>query len=277
MSERLALLFRRLKQRQQPAMGLFLTSGFPHPEASLPLLHTLAEAGADFLELGMPFSDPLAEGKPIQRASEVALAQGITMQDTLQTVARFRTQSEVPLLLMGYYNPILRYGIKTFCMDAKEAGVDGLIIADLPPEEAGELHQEATAAGLAMVYLIAPNTPDERIRTIDTLATGFVYAVSVTGLTGSSIQVQAVEPYLQRARRHIQKNPLLVGFGIKSPEDARRLSAYTDGYIVGSALIQKIENLWQDAVLSEGERLQSVREFVRYLKVGGHVSHETSS
>ncbi|WP_072714459.1 tryptophan synthase subunit alpha [Rhodothermus profundi] len=272
MSDRLQAMFDALKARGEKAMGLFLTNGFPDPESTRPLLEVIDEAGADFIELGMPFSDPLAEGVPIQRASERALQHGVRLTDAFRTAEWFRARSQTPLLLMGYLNPIYRYGYRAFCRDAAQAGVDGLILADLPPEEGQELADAARAAGLAMVYLIAPNTPDERIRAIDARATGFVYAVSVTGLTGSQLaDPAAVEAYLQRARRQVTRNPLLVGFGIKSHEDARRLSRHTDGFIVGSALIRLVERLWDDPAQTFESRQETVRRFVHGLKYGTSV------
>ena len=250
-------------------MGLFLTNGFPSPEDTLPILHTLDEAGADFIELGMPFSDPLAEGLPIQRSSARALGHGVTMADAFTTAEQFRTRSDTPLLLMGYINPVFRYGVSNFCRDAHSSGVDGLILPDLPPEESVLVTDAAAQAGLDLVYLIAPNTPDERIEAIDTRASGFVYAVSVTGLTGTGLgAVDAVTDYLARARRLVRKNPLLVGFGIKTHEDATRLSRHTDGFIVGSALVTLIESLWGDASLSQTDRLARLREAAQRLKHG---------
>src|SRR5690606_4127301 len=150
-------------ERGEKAMGLFLTSGFPDAGSTLPILKAIDRSGADFIELGMPFSDPLAEGLPIQRSSEHALRQGVRLEDTLATARAFRASSDTPRLLMGYINPIHRFGIQRFCKAAADAGVDGLILPDLPPEENGIIRAEADAAGLAMVHLIAPNTSDERI------------------------------------------------------------------------------------------------------------------
>ena len=264
-----------LKARNEKAMGLFLTSGFPDPDSTLPLLHAIDEAGADFIELGMPFSDPLAEGLPIQRSSTRALSHGVTMDDAFRTASAFRENSETPLFLMGYINPVLRYGVKRFCQRAGEAGVDGLILPDLPVEESAMIKEEADRKDLRLVYLIAPNTPDDRIIQIDQLANAFVYAVSVTGLTGSSLDaVDTVTSYLQRARRLVQNNPLMVGFGITSHEDATRLSQSTDGFIVGSALIRQVEALWDDDALDRETRLNQVRRFVHSLK---HGEPETAS
>lgn len=250
-------------------MGLFLTNGFPTPSDTLPILEALDAGGADFIELGMPFSDPLAEGLPIQRSSARALGHGVRMEDAFRTVEQFRARSETPLLLMGYINPIFRFGVSNFCRAARSSGVDGLILPDLPPEEGPLVAGAAEEAGLDLVYLIAPNTPDARIAEIDALASGFVYAVSITGLTGSGLDaLDAVAAYLQRARRQVQRNPLLVGFGIKTHADAMRLSRHTDGFIVGSALVEQVERHWDDAALSPRERLAHVRRFAHTLKYG---------
>ncbi len=255
--------------RGEKAMGLFVTSGFPNPESTLRILQEIDRNGADFIELGMPFSDPLGEGLPIQRSSERALRKGIRLEGTLETARAFRGSSETPLLLMGYINPIFHFGIRRFCRAAVDAGVDGLILPDLPPEESGIIRGEAAAAGLAMVNLIAPNTPDGRVRNIDEMTTAFVYAVSITGLTGTGLgSVDSVETYLARVRALVQKNPLLVGFGIKSHDDAVRLSRHTDGFIVGSALIRLIETAWDDPSLGADARLERIASFTRQLKYG---------
>jgi len=270
MRSRLPDAFEAAQARGEKAMGLFLTDGFPEPEATVPLLHALDRGGADFIELGMPFSDPLAEGRPIQRASARALEAGVTMADTFDRVKRFRAESDTPLLLMGYVNPVLRYGMNAFCRDAATAGVDGLILPDMPPEESDSLRTAAREQNVDLVFLIAPNSSDERIRTVDECATGFVYAVSVTGLTGSDLDdAPTVDAYLERAQNLVTQNPLLVGFGIKSHEDAMQLSRHTDGFIVGSALITAISNLWDDAAgPSTEERLRGIERFARRLKSG---------
>lgn len=257
-----------LRQRGERAMGLFLTAGFPAPDATLPILRAVDEAGADFVELGMPFSDPVAEGLPIQEASERALRQGATMAGTFETAAAFRRQSDTPLVLMGYANPVLRYGIGDFCRDAASSGVDGLILPDLPPEEAEELEAAAADHGLSVTHLIAPNTSETRVRLVDARSTGFVYAVSVTGLTGSGLgDADATDAYLARARALVD-GPLLVGFGIKTHADAVRLSRHTDGFIVGSALIREAARLWDDPDLTDSQREARVADWARTLKTG---------
>ena len=262
-------------QRGEKAMGLFMTSGFPDPASTLPVLRAMDRGGADFVELGMPFSDPLAEGLPIQRSSERALRAGVRMRDTFRTAAAFCDESDTPLLLMGYANPVRRYGVAAFCRDARKAGVEGLILADAPLEECLPFASEAASAGLGFVNLIAPNTPNERIRKIDETATAFVYAVSVTGLTGAGLgAVERVEAYLKRASGAVRKNPLLTGFGIRNHADAARLSRHTDGFIVGSALIETAEALWDAGSRPVGERCDVLRRFVRALKHGDPAAQE---
>lgn len=257
-----------LRARGETAMGLFLTSGFPAPDATLPILRAIDAAGADFIELGMPFSDPVAEGLPIQMASERALRQGASMATTFETAAAFRAQSDTPLVLMGYANPVMRYGVGDFCADAASSGVDGLILPDLPPEEADEVEAAAAERGLSVTHLIAPNTSDDRVRLVDARSTGFVYAVSVTGLTGSGLGDEgATDAYLARARALVEQ-PLLVGFGISTGEDAARLTRHTDGFIVGSALIRRVEAAWDRPDLTDSARLDGVTAWTRSLKRG---------
>ena len=261
--------FDALRARGEKAMGLFLTNGFPHPDATGPILHALDRGGVDFIELGMPFSAPLAEGRPIQRASARALSHGVDLSDTFRTAEAFRRDSDTPVLLMGYVNPLLAYGLDDFCRDAAAAGVDGLILPDLPPEESDPLCDAAATHNLDVVFLIAPNTAEARVQIVDRRATGFVYAVSVTGLTGSDLDAApTVDEYLQRSRRLVDQNPLLVGFGIKTHDDAMRLSRHTDGFIVGSALINHVEALWDDSSHTDAERLDAVEAFARTLKHG---------
>lgn len=258
------------RKEGRKVMGLFMTNGFPEMDDTLDILLAAAEGGADFIELGMPFSDPLAEGLPIQQSSERALKNGVTMQDAFRVAAAFRAKSEIPLLLMGYINPVFRYGISNFFSDAQSSGVDGLILPDVPPEEAGLIKSHATQNQIDLIYLVAPNTPEHRISEAGRNTTGFLYAVSMTGLTGTSIgATNAVQTYLKQTRATLQSDtPLLVGFGIKNHDDAMRLSTHTDGYIVGSALIKEVERLWDDPSLTKTTKLQQVKEWVFTLKHG---------
>jgi tryptophan synthase alpha chain len=261
-----------LRARHEKALGVFLTCGFPAPAATLGLLEAAVAGGADFVELGMPFSDPLAEGPTIQRASARALAAGTTTADVFRTAEAFRARSENPLVLMGYVNPVLRYGPEPFCRDAAAAGADGLILPDLPPEEAAEVEDAASAAGLTLTYLVAPTSTDARIRQADARATGFVYAVSVAGLTGTGLGDPAVtDAYLRRARTLVVQNPLLVGFGIETAADAARLAGPTDGVIVGTAFVRLAETLWADE-FTETERRARAADAVRAWKDGANTS-----
>ncbi|CAN5518147.1 tryptophan synthase subunit alpha [soil metagenome] len=248
------------------AMGLFVTCGFPDVDATPDILSAMVEGGADFVELGMPFSDPLAEGIPIQRASERALNAGVDLATCLRTTETFRATHDVPLLLMGYVNPIMRYGAAAFCRDAAAAGADGLILPDLPPEEADLLSEHADEHGLGLTFLIAPNTREERVRLVDEQSTAFVYAVSISGLTGSGLaDHEATAEYLLRARQAVSRNPLLVGFGIQTAEDAARLAEHTDGFIVGSAIINEIDRIWDGHDGLPSGRYDRLTTFVRNL------------
>lgn len=267
MSVRAALL--ETRARNEKAVGLFLTCGYPDPAASDQILDVLAEAGADFIELGMPFSDPVGEGSTIQHSSRIALDHGITMRDVLARAERFKSRHDVPLVLMGYANPLHRYGIRSFCRDASAAGVDGLILADLSLEAAEFFENAAAEAGIELVFLVAPSTSDRRISEIDRRSTGFVYAVSTSALTGDDLKgLDDVQSYLERARRCVTNNPLLVGFGIDRHDLGMRLSAHTDGFIVGSALIRKIEEVWEQPGVSAIDRLDAVARFTTELKFG---------
>ncbi|MDX1670822.1 MAG: tryptophan synthase subunit alpha, partial [Balneolaceae bacterium] len=222
--------------------------------------------GADMVELGMPFSDPLADGPTIQYSSKVALDNGITMDKILDMALQIRSKSELPLILMGYVNPILRYGVEKFCKKAAKAGVDGLIVPDIPPEESALIAETAEKSGIPLIYLVAPNTPDERMRRIDRQSRGFVYCVSVTGVTGAreGDEVAAsVRRFIDRVKDNITDNPVLVGFGIRSHADAKQIAANTDGFIVGSALIDVIREHYPH----EGWK-EKVFDFVESLKYG---------
>lgn len=247
-------------------MSLFLTAGYPDPDATVDLILGFEENGVDMVELGMPFSDPLADGPTIQYSSNVAIEQSITMKKILHIVEQVREKSQIPIILMGYINPVLRYGAKAFCNDAAEAGVDGLIIPDIPIEESGILKEEAANNGLPIIYLVAPNTSDERMRKIDEQSQGFVYCVSVTGVTGAregDEVAKSVQRFIDRVQKNVTHNPKMVGFGIKSHEDAQRIAADMDGFIVGSALIDTIRNHYPE----EGGK-DEVFAFVRRLKYG---------
>lgn len=263
--ERLHLAAAEARHAGRKLAGFFLTNGFPDPQSNRKIFDVIAESGADFIEIGMPFSDPLAEGPTIQHSSAHALKHGVRMRDTFGTAESIRSRHETPVYLMGYANPIHRYGIAAFFRDAASAGVDGVILPDLPPGVSDGLEEIAADAGVGIVNLIAPNTSNERIEEIDRATTSFVYAVSIAGLTGTEISSEdVVSQYLKRARAHVS-NPLLVGFGIQTRASAEILSRHTDGFIVGSALIREIDAAWNDTALSESKRLSRVAEFIRAL------------
>ena len=219
----------------------FITAGYPSKDDTVDMVFAAEESGAAMVELGIPFSDPLADGPIIQEASQKAIDNGVTIQWILDTVAEIRQQSEIPLALMGYINPLIKYGIKKFINDCKLAGIDGLIIPDLPPEEAGELMQLANDAKICIILLVAPNTENERIREISKLAGTLIYCVAILGITGGMpADKEALQKYLQRVEAN-SKCPFVVGFGIKEREDVVEINKMAHGAVVGSAIIQDIQ------------------------------------
>lgn len=251
---------------EEKVMSLFLTAGYPDPESTVELVLGMEANGADMIELGMPWSDPLADGSTIQFASSRAIEQGITIGRILEMVRQIRAESEIPLILMGYLNPVLQYGVDRFCEEAASSGVDGLIIPDIPPEESGIIRGAAEQEGLALISLVAPNTPSERMRRIDRQSEGFVYCVSVAGVTGarSGDEVaRSVERFIGRVGENITRNPVMIGFGIRSHEDAKRIAAEADGFIVGSALVDVIRKHYPDPGWKE-----ELYAFVKSLKYG---------
>lgn len=241
---RVAETFARQRAAGRVAIMPYLTIGFPDRESTLDLVPALEAAGAGLFELGMPFSDPLADGATIQRATQRALDNGVNLAFCLDTVRRLRERGvAAPLLLMGYYNPLLRYGIERACADLAAAGGDGWIVPDMPPEESADLQAVATAHGLDLIMFVAPTTPEDRIAQIVERASGFIYVVSLTGVTGARQSLAAnLGDVIARVRRHTDL-PLVVGFGISSPEHVAEVARLADGAIVGSALIAHIERL----------------------------------
>ena len=237
--QRISAVFARARAEGRAALMPYLVLGYPTPESSPALIEAAVEAGADLLELGVPFSDPLADGLTIQQATHVALQQGMTMARCLESVADLRARGlATPFLLMGYYNPILAYGEATFCHACRTAGVDGIIVPDLPPEEGRALEEACRQHGLALVYLLAPTSPPARIRLVTDRSQGFVYLVSVTGITGARDRLPPdLAAFVGRVRAETDK-PLAVGFGISTPEQARQVAALADGVIVGSAVVR---------------------------------------
>lgn len=237
-------VFEQVRGENRAALMPYLTLGYPTPEKSLALVEAAVAGGADLLELGVPFSDPLADGPTIQRATHVALQQGVTVARCLEMAQELRQRGiTVPFIFMGYYNPILAYGEAAFCRACREAGVDGLIVPDLPPEEGELLEKVCCQHGLAMIYLLAPTSPPDRVRLVSERSQGFVYLVSVTGITGARERLPPdLATFLGRVRAATHK-PLAVGFGISTPEQARQVAALADGVIVGSALLQLAEEV----------------------------------
>ncbi|MDM9651162.1 tryptophan synthase subunit alpha [Pseudomonas wenzhouensis] len=238
---RLQNRFAELKAENRAALVTFITAGDPDYATSLSILKGLPDAGADVIELGMPFTDPMADGPAIQLANIRALDGKQGMRQTLQMVREFRQGNQsTPLVLMGYYNPIFVYGVERFISDAKEAGVDGLIVVDLPPEHNDELCEPAQSAGIDFIRLTTPTTDDDRLPTVLAGSSGFVYYVSVAGVTGAgAATMDHVEEAVARLRRHTDL-PLCIGFGIRTPEHAAEVAKRAEGAVVGSALIDKI-------------------------------------
>lgn len=243
MSEgRISRRFQALKQQRRPGLVTFITAGDPDFASSMAIMRRLPAAGADIIELGMPFSDPMADGPAIQASSQRSLQGGHTMRRTLGMVTAFRqSDHETPVVLMGYYNPIYAYGIGNFVTDVRQAGVDGLIVVDLPPEEAMELLVPCRAAGLDFIFLAAPTTSDARLPTVVEHAAGFIYYVSITGITGTASPVAAdVRGAVDRIRRFTSL-PVAVGFGIRTAEQAQEIGHAADAAVVGSAIVSRIE------------------------------------
>jgi tryptophan synthase alpha chain len=233
--------FTALRKEGRAALVTFLTAGDPDPATSLAILKALPAAGADIIELGMPFSDPMADGPTIQAASQRALKAGQTLKKTLEMVRHFRQDDDAtPIVLMGYYNPIYIYGVDRFLTDAKDIGIDGLIVVDLPPEEDAELCLPALKAGLNFIRLATPTTDDKRLPAVLANTSGFVYYVSITGITGAATpDASRVASAVARIKRHT-KLPVAVGFGVKNAEHARTLAQDADGVVVGSALVEAL-------------------------------------
>ena len=242
MATRIDRRFAELKTEGRAALVTFLTAGDPDPETSLALVQALPAAGADVIELGMPFTDPMADGPAIQMSSQRALKAGQTLKKTLELVRAFRGSDDAtPLVLMGYYNPIYVYGVDRFLRDAKSAGVDGLIIVDLPPEEDEELCLPALKAGLNFIRLATPTTDDKRLPAVLANTSGFVYYVSITGITGAATpDAGKVAAAVTRIKRHT-KLPVAVGFGVRTAEQAAGIASGADGVVVGSALVNVLK------------------------------------
>jgi len=235
----------------------YITVGYPSVETTFKVVPLLANSGCDIVELGIPFSDPLADGATIQQASYQALLQGVTPRLCFEVAQELRRQVEIPLVFMTYYNPVLRFGLEKFCSKCAEVGIDGLIIPDLPPEEGEELEQSTQRHEIDLIYLLTPTSTEERINLVVSRSSGFIYLVSLTGVTGPRDKLpEELESFVTRVRERTQK-PLCVGFGISTPQQARRIAKVADGVIVGSRVIQLIKD---DA------SLEKVGSFIKRLK-----------
>jgi tryptophan synthase alpha chain len=239
---RIDTFFDLAQSSKRKALIAYLTVGYPTTEATLEIAQALVDGGCNMIELGIPFSDPLADGATIQRASQRALESGITPIKCLEVAAELRKRVDIPLLFMGYYNPMLHYGLDKFCAASRKAGIDGFIIPDLPPDEGGEAEIVMKKHGLDLVYLVAPTSDtDKRLRFVAGRANGFIYVVSLKGVTGARTAVSNdIEEFISRVRKVTDK-PLCVGFGISTPEQAQRVARLADGVIIGSRILDIIE------------------------------------
>jgi tryptophan synthase alpha chain len=259
--EHIAATFAAAKDENRAALMPYFTLGYPGPAISLDVVEAIAQAGADLIELGVPFSDPLADGPTIQHSTQMALEQGVNAAQCIEMVANLRARGVTqPFMLMGYVNPILAFGVERFVAEAAAAGADGFIVPDLPPEEAAEIEAACRAHRRALVYLLAPTSPPERIELLASRTTGFLYLVSLAGVTGAR---DALPPHLAdfvRRVRAVAHTPLAVGFGISTPEQARAVGQFADGVIVGSALIR--------AAGQSADPALAAADFVRDLRTG---------
>ena len=258
---RIADTFARARAEGRTALMPYHSAGFPTLDDSKAIIRSLVEAGADMIEIGVPFSDPIADGPSVQGASQIALENGTTPRDCIALVRDLRAEGIIaPLLLMGYYNPILKYGVDRFVADAAEAGVDGFIVPDLPAEEAGPLRDACRAHGRDLIFMVAPTSTDARLKIAAENGSGFLYCVSVTGVTGARESMSAtLGDYIARIRATTDL-PLAIGFGISKPEHVRQVGVISDGAIVGAALINALNEV------SPAEMPERAAGFVRYLR-----------
>ncbi|MBN1855334.1 MAG: tryptophan synthase subunit alpha [Dehalococcoidia bacterium] len=242
---------------RQTALIAYVTVGYPSVEATLKLVPLLARSGCDIVELGIPFSDPMADGATIQKTSHEALLNGVTPDVCIDVARQLSSEVDIPLVFMSYYNPMLKKGLDAFCGACAEAGVSGLIVPDLPPDEGGELEMVSSAHGVDLIYLLAPTATEERIRLVAERSRGFIYMVSLAGVTGARASIHdGLEDFVDRVRA-VAKQPLCVGFGISSPEQAVRVAKVADGVIVGSRILKLVE---------QDDSFEEVALFVRTLR-----------
>ncbi|HMD97002.1 MAG TPA: tryptophan synthase subunit alpha [Terriglobia bacterium] len=261
-TSRIEARFRDLRARGAKGLVTYLTAGDPSLDATGLLLAAVERGGADVIELGVPFSDPLADGPVIQRASERALKSGATLRRIIERLPRWREQVSAPIILFTYYNPLLQYGLETFARDAAQAGADGALVVDVTPEEADPYVGAMRARSLDTIFLASPTSPDERLALVARLSTGFVYLISRTGVTGERAEISgAVGPLVERMRRFTDL-PLAVGFGISNPVQVREVQAVADAAVVGSAIVHAID----DRYATGGA--EAIERYVRWLKEG---------
>ena len=257
--------FTNARKRRRGVLIPYFMCGYPSAEQSVEIILAAAEGGADIIELGMPFSDPLADGATIQHAGHIALEHGMSIRGCMEIAHQVSAKSAVPLLLMGYYNPVMAYGLARFCVDAKANGVNGLIIPDLPMEEAKPLLEEVKRNGLALIFLIPPTTPDERIAKVAELTAsetgGFVYCVSLSGVTGSRTSLPThLRSFIERVKGYTKDLPIAIGFGLSTPEHIAEVTSYADGAVVGSALVHLIDRQ------TDGTSAEAVRHYIQSLR-----------
>jgi tryptophan synthase alpha chain len=255
---RIESTFSSLQAKGEKALVIYLTAGDPNLEVTREIVRGLDAAGVDCIEIGVPFSDPTADGPIIQAASQRALKNGTTLSNIFDMIETIREVSEIPIVLFGYYNPILSYGTERFAARAQKAGVDGILVVDLPPEESHELRQYTDPKGIDFISLIAPTTSTERVSMIASHASGFLYYISITGVTGTAKpHVEEVAKDIKRIRT-VTQLPLVVGFGISTPQQAQEISPYADGIVIGSAVVQMIEE--------HGDKFDLVTHVAHYAK-----------
>ena len=258
---RIADRFTRLKEHGRQALIPFITAGHPNLQTTRDLILVLQKAGADIIELGVPFSDPVADGPVIQRSSQQALNSGVTLRDILSLVGDMRSELQVPVVLFSYVNPVLQFGIESFAREAADAGVDGVLLSDLPLEEAIDVKGKLAARGIDLILLAAPTSTDDRLRLIADNASGFIYAVARTGVTGTRNEVSKESEELVRRLRMFTRLPVAVGFGISTADQVAEVWRYADGAVVGSAIVKEIEeNAAQPGLL------ERIEQFIRSLR-----------
>lgn len=257
MTDRITATFKHLAEQGRTALIPYVTAGFPTVETTVALMHAMADAGADVIELGVPFSDPMADGPVIQKANDKALANGMTALSLLDMVREFRQEDgRTPVVLMGYANPIEAMGTEVFVEAARSAGVDGLLVVDRPPEESGEFARIVRDAGMSPIFLVAPTSTDERINAVAEIGAGYVYYVSLKGVTGAGhLDVDDVAHHLQRIRRYVEL-PVGVGFGIRDAQTAAQIADHSDAVVIGTRIIQLLEEGAAE------EAVQRVRSFI---------------